>query len=419
MDENDPADRSTTRSNESNVQNQQAKVSDGWEADTRSIAISRFRQPDRNKNTDDTLEEKLTQPEPAVEKQNAASLVTEETKGDTYALKCKIPWNATVPAPQKRYLRRDDVFSHFTILGGPAIIVFPLSDPVRAMLEVDQIPERDLPTTLPRSLARLLSNGDLLYRSEPNMPRLLIKVSSTIVVKVRPFLPQDETTEYTSMKYLKEHLPELPVPRPYGLIHIRKLAYLFMSYIPDPSLDTIWPKLDHIQKTSVREQLQEIFSTLRQLRPTTKNAPLGGLSGEGCVDTRGTTRYSQKPIMNAADFTDFLFTHDGNADPIYIRFLRSFLPNNENTTIVFTHGDLRPANVLARLQSDGSCLITSIIDWENGGFYPDYFESMKCTNMLSPMGTSDWFEYLPPSISPLQHRIRWLVDRIWDRQAGI
>ena len=123
--------------------------------------------------------------------------------------------------------------------------------------------------------------------------------------------------------------------------------------------------------------------------------------------------------MTAADFANFLFTHDGNANPTYVRFLRSFLPKADNSPIVFTHGDFRPANILARIQSDGSCLITSLIDWENSGFYPDYFECMKCTTLLTPMGTSDWFEYLPPCISPLQHPVRWLVDRLWDRQAGI
>lgn len=369
--------------------------------------------------TDDEHDIGIPRPEPVIENQSVASLVAEERRDDTYLLKCKIPWNATVPAPQKRYLRRDDVFSHFTVWGGPATIPFPLSDSVRAMLELDRNPESDLSTTLPRSLARLLSNGELLYRSDPNMPRLLIKVSPTILVKIRPFFPQDQTTEYTSMKYLEEHLPDLPVPRAHGLIIIRNFAYLFMSYIPDPSLEKVWPDLNATQKSSIQEQLDDMFTKLRQLRPSTKNAPLGGLSGEGCVDTRGTTRYSEKPIMGAADFTDFLFAHDGNADPIYVRFLRNFLPPDNATETVFTHGDLRPANVLARIQPDGSCLMSSVTDWENSGYYPDYFESMKCTNLLSPMRTSDWFEYLPRSVSPLQHPIRWLVDRIWDRQVGL
>lgn len=86
------------------------------------------------------------QPATIVEGPAGESLVREGQKGDTYVLKCKIPWNATVPAPQKRYLHRDDVYSHFTISGGPTTVVFPLSDSVRALLQAEQIPERDLCT---------------------------------------------------------------------------------------------------------------------------------------------------------------------------------------------------------------------------------------------------------------------------------
>lgn len=88
---------------------------------------------------------------------------------------------------------------------------------------------------------------------EPDLPRLLIKVSPAILVKVRPFVPkQDEKTEYASMKYLEKRLPRLPIPRPYGLIHVQNMAYLFMSYVPDPSLETIWPQLNSAQKVSVQ-----------------------------------------------------------------------------------------------------------------------------------------------------------------------
>lgn len=347
----------------------------------------------------------------------STSLITEVPKGDDWILKCKIKWNARVPPPQMRYPRRDDTFSQFTVPGGPAIIVYPLSASMRAMLSIDTIPEPDLATHIPRSLARLLTSGELLYRSNPTLPRLLIKVSPTVVVKIRPFLPQDETTEYTSMKYLTDYLPELPIPKPMGLIHIRKMAYLFVSYIPDPSLESLWPRLTHAQKSQVRDQLQQKLALLRSLRPP-PGTLLGGVSGEGCADTRGTTRYSTEPIRSAAEFTDFLFTHDGNADASYVRFLRSFLPSDEEVKIVFTHGDLRPANILARRRADGSCVVTSLIDWENSGWYPEYFESMKATNLLAPMGGSDWYEFLPRDISPLQNRERWLVDRIWDRTAG-
>lgn len=166
------------------------------------------------------------QPEPVVEKQSAASLIEEQTKADTHTLKCKIPCNVTVPTPQKRYLCCDDIFSHFTISGVPATVVFPLSNSVRTMLDIGTIRDNDLPTTLARSPARLLRKGERAKHAS----FFNIKVSSTIIAKVRPFPPQEEKTEYISMKYLDEQLSALPLPKPYYLIHTRKMAYLFMSY---------------------------------------------------------------------------------------------------------------------------------------------------------------------------------------------
>lgn len=40
--------------------------------------------------------------------------------------------------------------------------------------------------------------------------------------------------------------------------------------------------------------------------------------------------------------------------------------------IVFTHGDLNPRNILAE---NGK--ITGIVDWENAGFFPEYWEHTK------------------------------------------
>ncbi|KAJ7928815.1 kinase-like domain-containing protein [Mycena leptocephala] len=40
-----------------------------------------------------------------------------------------------------------------------------------------------------------------------------------------------------------------------------------------------------------------------------------------------------------------------------------------NASIVLTHGDLRPHNILVQ-----GTTITAVIDWEAAGFYPDYWE---------------------------------------------
>ncbi|KAK3305229.1 uncharacterized protein B0T15DRAFT_191610 [Chaetomium strumarium] len=82
--------------------------------------------------------------------------------------------------------------------------------------------------------------------------------------------------------------------------------------------------------------------------------------------------------------------------------------------IVFTHGDIRPVNILVRQDEGGSWTVVSIIDWESSGFYPKYWECVKMTNNLTPRDGDDWYLLLPESLSPRQFPVQWLIDRIWD-----
>jgi hypothetical protein len=69
---------------------------------------------------------------------------------------------------------------------------------------------------------------------------------------------------------------------------------------------------------------------------------------------------------------------------------------------VFTHGDVRPANI--RVVEDGeSWKISGFIDWEFSRFYPEYWESFKMTNNLGVFAATDWHDYLPESVSPFQY----------------
>lgn len=157
MDTNGSAYRSTpSQFNDNASQKPQVTPSAASKAGIRSVINLPPGQPSDPLNRTGDLAMGRTKAEPVFDTRNNTSLVREEAKDVTYILRCKIPWNANVPAPLKRYLRRDDVFSHFTIWGGPTTIVFPLSTSVRLMLELDQTPESDVSATLPRSMARLL-----------------------------------------------------------------------------------------------------------------------------------------------------------------------------------------------------------------------------------------------------------------------
>lgn len=120
--------------------------------------------------------------------------------------------------------------------------------------------------------------------------------------------------------------------------------------------------------------------------------------------------------MDTKQFEDFIFDGSIRATPVYIQLLRDLMP--APAKCVFTHGDVRPANIMVDKDKDGTWGIISIIDWEASGFYPEYWESVKMTNNLTPMERDDWYMYLPKSFSQRQYPIQWLVDMLWDRSLS-
>lgn len=87
--------------------------------------------------------------------------------------------------------------------------------------------------------------------------------------------------------------------------------------------------------------------------------------------------------MNAEQFRDFIFARSDTASPTYTSLLKSLLPATQEK-IVFTHGDVRPANVRVAQDDGGNWKVAVINDWKFSGFYPEYWESVNATNTLTP-----------------------------------
>lgn len=258
------------------------------------------------------------------------------------------------------------------------------------------------------AVTELLLGGSLLFEG----PCITVIQVGTTAVKITV---DDRTiTEYGCLKYLEEHLPCFPAPRPQGLIETGGLYALFMSLMPGVTLEEAWPQLSVAGKCAVRDQLEELLSQLRSL-PFQEGTPLGGVQGEGCKDRRRFEYNSTEPIMNVKQFEGFICAgfRAKTVSPLFTRLLRRLMP--DEVSCVFTHGDLRPANIMVQMAEGGTCKVEGIIDWEAGGFYPAYWESVKATNNLAPSDHSDWYEHLPDSASPHRHGVSWLIDRLLDR----
>ncbi|GFG16442.1 hypothetical protein IFM61392_09509 [Aspergillus lentulus] len=261
------------------------------------------------------------------------------------------------------------------------------------------------------SVKQLLWNSPKLW--ENPVRGVVVKCNEDIVAKV--VTGNDDYTEYTSMQYLLKWAPDIPAPRPHGLVAFGPFRVIVMSYIPGTTLTQAWPKLVHEEKLSIQRQLDEIFRRLRALRQDDGNA-LGGVCGEGVKELRECALF--KGITTTEGFNDLQFSARHHGSATYVQLLRYFLEYDTSTLehgSVFTHGDARTDNIMVKqdARSSDQYVVTGIIDWEDSGFYPHYYECTALTRTLSLVEEDDWYLYLSESISPLKFPVRWLVDRLW------
>ncbi|OAL72276.1 hypothetical protein A7D00_3274 [Trichophyton violaceum] len=145
-------------------------------------------------------------------------------------------------------------------LAEAATVVFPLSEKIRVIF------------------ARY-SDGSLDEKTEGRR----VPTREDIVAKA--IMGNKEYTEYTILQYLERRMPDIPVPRPHGLIIFAPFSVIFMSYIPDMTLTKAWPSLAHEDKLFIQRQLDDIFHRLRTIRQDDGH-PFSGISGEGAKDMR-------------------------------------------------------------------------------------------------------------------------------------
>lgn len=286
-------------------------------------------------------------------------------------------------------------------------IIFPLSEEVRCLLakHTDRRSEGD---KLAKSIVELCWDSEVLDCSTNFM---VLRCKGGIVAKIGG--DDDDTTECTSCQYLAQHAPDVPVPRMHGCINFGGRRMIFMDYIASVSLDKVWARLSHENKLCIQDRLNEIFTRLRKLRRD-EGQQIGGVNGEAPWEVRRFPEKSRKIISTSGEFERFSTAVSLDlANSPYLKFLRSFVPSPEPGS-VFTHGDLRPANIMVDRDEHGQYFVTAIIDWEFSGFYPDYHEGVTLSRYMHSLYQKDWCLYLPDVVAPRRYSIRFFFDQIFE-----
>ena len=235
------------------------------------------------------------------------------------------------------------------------------------------------------TLSHLLKNGTVI---SSYCGKLVVKLSSTVVVK---FAHQLHFDEYDMMVHVRKHVPDLPIPRPHGVISIGMFNYIFMDFMDGTPLDEVWGSLTVSMKSSVMSQLNDLIQQLRQA-PLPFASEYGSGDPPRCKDVRRHTRMSSGTVRNEADFNSFLTETTRTISPPYLQLIRSQLKTNHRN--VMTHGDLRPDNILVKKGLGNTVSIIGLIDWGSSGSYPEYWEYVKAMTGLNIKRHCDWFEHL-------------------------
>lgn len=266
------------------------------------------------------------------------------------------------------------------------------------------------------NIIEALAMGSTIFQDPATPARAVIKISEEIVAKIGPV--HESLTEYYTLEYLQRHAPEaVPAPKPMGMVQFGHRRVMFSSYIPGVSLQDVWPGLSYPQKGEIQSSLDDMFSQLRLIRPL-PGTLWGDVSGAGCLDMRRDERRSPTSIASAREFNEFVFGNPRYGSLLWTNFLKQVGGSKlRDDHCVFTHGDLRPANIIVQTDDQGHYTISGVVDWECSGWYPAYWEAAKMTNCLEACETSDWYIHLPKSIGPSAFPVQWLLDRLWGAQV--
>lgn len=165
-----------------------------------------------------------------------------------------------------------------------------------------------------------------------------------------------------------EQLTRIPAPRAVDVLETSRFSYLLMTCVPGSPIGQMLDAMTDEQVKQVVIDLKTYVSQLRDIPNKTSGFQICNSEGGGILDWRiPDSQRGELRFKTEAEFNRYL------TDPFWEEIRRcAAKSHNIQHDIVFTHGDLNPRNILAE-----NGRITGIVDWENAGWFPEYWEYTK------------------------------------------
>ena len=241
--------------------------------------------------------------------------------------------------------------------------------------------------------------------------------------------------EGQALIYLERPVPAVPAPRLYAMYYESKQLFLVMSRAPGVPLNTIWSSLADSEKDDIVAKLQSIFDTMRKAECPWPDF-YGSLDGGGVhhylfwnQHERGDRSDHQKilgPYTGELAFVaglvgNYRASVERNKQPDYkARYYEKYLPQVlQGHRPTLTHGDVQQKNIMVAESQDrrndqgGRSFDVVLIDWENSGWFPDFWEFFTASDPFIFKWDEDWSSRVQEFIRvfPVETAMMQIFDR--------
>jgi len=181
----------------------------------------------------------------------------------------------------------------------------------------------------------------------------------------------------------------------------RTNCWFVMEYIPSETWASAWKNMTVEEREGATDQMKEYINELSQLHHAfNRDQYVGALDYERCWDLRISSSRTFGPFPDIESFYHHLLgkvkmvAGESKAMALF-QGLASLKPPH-SPPVVFSHSDLTARNILI---NNGK--ICGIIDWEQSGWWPYWWEYMKafyCPQLTGDDENEEWRQFVELSM---------------------
>ncbi|KAL8713680.1 MAG: hypothetical protein Q9220_002206 [cf. Caloplaca sp. 1 TL-2023] len=191
-------------------------------------------------------------------------------------------------------------------------------------------------------------------------------------------------TEAQTIQFIARHT-SIPVSKIYCSFKKKGQVYLVTEWIEGHDIASGWRSRSEQSKTKLLDQLRHMITEMRQI-PHPEHLGVASVTGGPVHDGRlSDPKEIFGPFKTVADF--HLHVREGfdeDHTPERPELGQVVVEHREPWQICFTHGDLNAFNIIVRGDE-----VAGIIDWENAGWLPSYWEYTNAWH-VNPFNT--WWQ---------------------------